>query len=80
MCTETKHIYACGHEEIITKRCGYLGQYSHIIPKRCLPTFKLAERREAKKDKGLCTGCAAKEWNKRWAANQERERKAGLHA
>lgn len=60
MCHRTSNQNECGHAEVVTTRCR--GPWSNIVPRRCLPGFKLPVD---KNTRGLCTSCAIREENER---------------
>jgi hypothetical protein len=68
MCYRTDNHYECGHAEVVTTRCR--GPWSNIIPRRCLPGFKLPTKNDAK---GRCTSCSIYFENKRRRLRIERD-------
>lgn len=58
MCHRKSYTFAsCAHTEEVTTRCGYRNQWTELIPKRCLPGFKLPEMEELE---GMCGICKKK--------------------
>ncbi|KAK3708533.1 hypothetical protein LTR37_011428 [Vermiconidia calcicola] len=68
MCHKTHTTFACGHTEDTIVRCGYLSQWSPIVPKRCLPGLRNVEVEGGE----CCMACSIKEANERAKAREQK--------